>query len=186
MKTSLNLMTDDDRRRQMLADARRLWIRVLGGTVLALTAVGLFEWWQGSATTRKLAQLEERYEPVQTMKDECVQMRRDITAMQQAQQLTLKLVDTRPTVTLLGVVAGAAAETNGGVYVEKLDLLPESRGQEQRTAVLAGIGRDHGAIAKFTDSLRSSNLFVNVTLSSSDSGALGDSSDHAFRIECDL
>ena len=38
MKTSLNLMTDDDRRRQLMAEARRLWTRVLGVTVLVLTA----------------------------------------------------------------------------------------------------------------------------------------------------
>lgn len=186
MKTSLNLMTDDDRRRQLLTEARRLWTRVLGVTVLLLTCIGLYEWWQGTATTRQLARLEERYEPLQQLKDECAQMRREIKAMHEAKQLTLQLADTRPTVTLLGVVAAAAAESKGGVYLEQLDLLPESRDRAERTAVIEGVGRDHGSIARFTDALRSSNLFANVTLSSSDTSDQAASSTRAFRIECDL
>ena len=113
-------------------------------------------------------------------------MRREIKAMQEAQQLTLRLADTRPTVTLLGVVAAAAADTNGGVYLEQLDLMPESRDQTDRTAVIRGVGRDHGSIARFTDALRSSRLFANVTLSSSDTSDQSESPARAFRIECDL
>ena len=186
MKTSLNLMTDECRRSQFLRESKQFWSRTVALSLLVLAVVGGCQWWQGRATSRQLDQLEQRYAPIQAVKSECIRMRTEINAMRDAQQLTLRLVDTRPAVTLLGAVSAAAAATEGDVFVEQLELDHAGQLQQDRTAIMTGVGKDYAAIAKFAAALRASELFADVALSSSDSSQLADESSRSFRIECNL
>jgi hypothetical protein len=186
MKTSLNLMTDEDRRQQFVHGSKRLWIRILSTSLALMVLVAAAQWWQGRATGSQLRLLQERYTPLQTLKDECIRMRTEINAMRDTQQLTLRLVDTRPTVTLLGAISAAAATTNGEVYVEQLDLQHAESTTAQRTALVIGKGKDHTSIARFTAALRESDLFADVTLSSSDTSDALEEQARSFRIECQL
>jgi Tfp pilus assembly protein PilN len=184
MKTSINLMTDEARRQQLLREAKRLWSAVLGVTFVVLCVVGSVHWWRGQATSQRLRTLEDRYAPVQALKKESIRLRTEINVMRDAQQLTLRLVDTRPTVTLIGAVSEAAASTSGKVYVEELEMDRGPLAGDERKAVLRGIGQDNAAIAQFTNALRLSKLFADVTLSSSDSSPLANQETRFFRIEC--
>jgi len=186
MKTSVNLMTDQARRDQLLRDARHFWGRVLLLTGGVLVLVGSVEWWQGRTTSARLRALEARYEPVQALQNDCARMEKQIQSMRSAQQLTLRLVDTRPTVTLLGALSAAAAATDGQVYVRQLELAQPRGDGEQRIAAVSGIGIDNAAIATFTDALRTSRLFTDVMLSSSDRNQVEEANARSFRIECKL
>lgn len=182
----MNLMTDAARRHTVLRQARRFWSRVLGGTLLALCLLGLFEWWQGSASTQRLNALESQYAPLQALKQECTAMQREISALQDVQQLTWRLIDVQPAATLLAVVAAAAAETQGDVFLEKLELEQSGTAQHprRRRATLEGAGKSNAAIAEFATALRDSGLFEEVTLNSSNSEAGRARSTRTFRLEC--
>jgi hypothetical protein len=186
MKTSLDLMTNEDRRRQVLLASKQFWVRMLGTSLAILVVVGGVEWWLGRATSRQLRLLEDRYAPILALRNECLRMRTDIQAMREAQQLTLRLVDTRPTTTLLGTISTAAAKTGGEIYVEQLQLDQRESSAVQRTAVVVGMGKDNAAIAQFAAALRESQLFSDVTLSSSDTTQAVDERARSFRIECQL
>lgn len=186
MKTSLNLMTDECRRTQFLRESKQFWSRTFALSLLALAVVGACQWWQGRATSWQLYQLEQRYAPIQALKNECIRMRTEINAMRDAQQLTLRLVDTRPAVTLLGAVSTAAAETSGDIFVEQLELEHGEGMNHDRKAIMIGIGKDNSAIARFAAALRASELFADVALNSSDSSQLADEASRSFRIECRL
>lgn len=142
MKTSLDLMTDDDRRRQLVQASLRLWGRILAASLAILIFVGTAEWWQGRSTSRQRQALEHRYAPLETLKYDCIRMRGEIVALQKAQRLTQSLVETRPTLTLLGSIAAAAAQTSGHVYVSQLDLEQAESSAAPRTAVVMGLGQD--------------------------------------------
>ncbi|QDU54771.1 PilN domain-containing protein [Aeoliella mucimassa] len=186
MRTSINLMTDEDKRRQLLHDVQTFWVKVLLTTMMVILGVGTYHWWQNRVVLAELSELEEQYAPMQMLKDECIDMRTSINNMREAQQLMLRLVDTRPVVTLLGAVSHAAAETSGGVYIQSIELEPTERSGDARRAVMHGMGYGNSAIAQFTSALRSSNLFADVTLSSSASSTNDDDAATAFRIECQL
>jgi hypothetical protein len=188
MKHSLNLMTDEDRRAGILRESRRFWSRVLGITLVVLTCTGGAEWWHGRSATRRLAALESQYAPVQTLKDDCIRMRSEITTLRGAQQLTLRLVDTRPVVTLLGAISAAARETSGDVYVEELELKHEKTGSSNssRVATVSGVGQTITAIAQFAAALRASDLFEEVSLESTESSGEHDGTVRSFQLECKL
>lgn len=186
MKRSLNLMTEQASRTALLKESKRFWTRVMSGTAVLLACAGLGMWWQGSADARRLATLEMRYAPVQTLQSECEQMESQIQALRDAQQLVLQLVDTQPTVTLLGTLASATAETEGRVFVKQLDLEQPSNAAGPRVAVVTGVGKDNKAIAQFEASLRASDLFAEVRLNSSEGSDTYTDATRSFRIECQL
>jgi len=186
VKLSLNLMTEQARRAAMLKESKRFWTRVLSGTAVLLACAGFGMWWQGSADSRRLATLEMRYAPVQTLQAECELMETQIKALRDAQQLVLQLVDTQPTVTLLGTLASATADTEGRIFVKQLDLEQPSNAAGPRLAVVIGVGKDNKAIAQFESSLRASELFADVRLNSSDSSDSYSDAARSFRIECQL
>lgn len=186
MKTSLNLMTEQARRDAVFADCKRFWTKILTGTAVLLGLAGGSLWWQGSADSRRLSALERRHAPVQALQQECEQMESSIQTLSNAQQLVLQLVDTQPTVTLLGVLADAAADTKGRVFVQQFDLEQPSDAKDPRLAVLTGVGQNNKSVAQFAAALRESNLFIDVTLSSSDSNNTQSDTARSFRIECQL
>ena len=186
MSTHLNLMTDEDRRQQLLRGARRSWTRILLGTAVVLAMCGTVQWWHGTATSEELQSLEDRYAPIQTLKNQCIRMRTEINTMREAQQLTLRLVDTRPAVTLLGAISKAAANAGGRVFVDRLELQTDRASGDQRVAVVSGYGNDNSAIAKFTEALRASSLFADVSLNSSASQTASNQQARSFQIECQL
>ncbi len=186
MSTHLNLMTDEDRRRQLLRGARQGWTRMLVGTAVLLALCGTVQWWQGTATSEELRSLEDRYAPIQTLKNQCIRMRTEINSMREAQQLTLRLVDSRPTITLLGAISSAAASADGRVFVDRLELQTNRASGDQRVAVVSGYGNNNSAIAKFTEALRASSLFADVSLNSSASQTASNQQARSFQVECQL
>jgi len=188
MKSSLNLMTDNAKRTAILRESGRIWSRVLGGSLLLLACVGAAEWWHGQSATRQLADLESHYAPVQTLKDDGARMRTEIALLRDAQQLTLRLVDTQPVVTLLGAISEAARQSSAEVYVHDIELerVANQSTDKGRVAMISGTGRSMTAIAQFASVLRSSELFQQVTLRSSGQSNPTSESSQSFQLECQL
>ena len=192
MKRSINLMTDEAQRAGVLREARRFWMRVLGGTLILLIGCGFLEWRISQSTSRQVAALRMQYAPIQSLKNECITMRGEMSTLREAQQLTLRLVDLHPVVTLLGTISNAISKTGGDVFIEKLVLnndhlhdSAESSGPGQRVT-LQGSGPTNLSIAQFTDALRASGLFQNVTLHSSESNNQHTSTARSFHLNCQL
>ena len=186
MRTSINLMTEDDIRSRMLHDSRQLWTHILLLTAAVLLVMGAYQVLHSPLIGSELRQLEDQYAPMQALKDECIRMRTNINGMRDAQQLMLRLVDTRPVTTLMGAVSQAATETSGGVFIQSLEVLPPTGPDQQRRAIVQGMGQDNASIASFMAALRASQLFDDVTLSSSSSSHTEVDVATSFHIECQL
>lgn len=187
MKTSVNLMTEEALRSQILREQRRLWGGALVWMAVLLVSFGVTEWWQMRSTSQRLASLESQYAPVESLRHACIAMRQETNELREAQQLTLRLVDNQPVVTLLGAVSAAAAECDGNVFVGQLEIEPDDESQghgNRRRAMVSGIGRTNADVAQFAASLRTSGLFADVRLDSTTSDSSKQGRGQSFRIEC--
>lgn len=191
MKRTLNLAPPGIRRRQAMR-------RLVHACSTAITLAGaasatwlLVEWSRGAAMAQALGRLEAEYAPLERLMEEDVLLRGEIERLRAREQMSLRLTTDRIGLPLLAVLAQAATEAGGDVYVEELHYHASSQTTRNRRTVtqdgpkaeLEGVSRDSLAVARFAQELRRSKLFTRVSIESSQP-APGSGDLRQFEIAC--
>ncbi len=193
MKRSLNLMSEQARKRGLVRRCLRLWLRLFAGLMLLLTAVGFVQWRACHLEQLKQASAEAEYEPIRQLKLENARLQKQIKAFQEAERIPLELAKHQPLLGLVGLATQVVTEQEGKVYLQHMEierdplvLEPEkhSAGQPILSFSLAGTSIDSSAVTRLADALRNFGPFADVELSTNKTSHIGKQALQAFSIQC--
>jgi Tfp pilus assembly protein PilN len=196
MKTSLNLLPPGNLLGNLAVVRLCQWALVW----MVLAAVLAGSYWsrrgEAQADLETLRARQRQYAPTELLEAELRKIKQQLAALRSAQLSAGSLVDDRPALTLLGAVSRSAAATQGGLWVQKLAVKPQTGGDGRRTAVtsgagpapttvsLQGIAQDNLAVARFLAALRDSELFERVELKSAVEQTVGERALRSYLVEC--
>lgn len=189
MKKSLNLMSLQSRRQECLRARIRQWTRILGVAVILIGAVFVRQYLSYRAAIHTQLALESEYEPIADLKKANKYLAEQITAIQAEEQFVLSLSDRQPTVTLLGILSKAVADSKNRVFLKKIELnnIPfeaVSEGAASMVLEMAGIANGGPAVSELLSSLQASLPFAKVGITSSRDFRMKQQSMQDFLLEC--
>ncbi len=174
MKRHLNLMSNRSRVQTCARKRLRQWTVVL--TVLGFLFIPTWFaiWLPVHQQGEEVAALEARYEPFRQMNKASKEFKKRIELVQAQEKISLALakIDT-PVVTLLGIVGKTVAESQGQVYLEKLEfqqsasLLSEQESETSRAISVAGRGISKKSVIRLRKNLKTALPFADVKLRTS-------------------
>lgn len=187
MVRALNLMPAAAVRRQALREATSFWSKVLGVSLLAMGGFISLQAWRAQEARQVRDALEAQHAPVNQVRNDTRLLRSRIASLSDTEQLALELAKKQPMVTLVGRIAEAVAYAGGDLYVDSLDFARRestSEASEMQLLQLEGAARDNLSVTRFVEGLRSSGLFRDVQLTSTESRVLASQAATAFNLEC--
>ncbi|MEM8945439.1 MAG: hypothetical protein AAGD11_09660 [Planctomycetota bacterium] len=189
MKTSLNLVSERSRKRNEVRRCLRVWSRVLAVVALIATIIGIGQWYVCSQKQSKQASAEAEYEPVRQLKIENVRLRKEISNLQRAEIIPLKLAKHQPLLGLVGLTTKAVNSQQQRVFLKRLEIDREPMqldpsAQATLTVGLRGIANDASAAQQLADYLRKLGPFESVDLTTRDLPSVGQQQQFAFSIQC--
>ena len=190
MTTHLNLLPMKFRRGQIARRRLRQWCMVWLACGALMSSVGWARWNRSRQLNDRLMTLEEEFAPVRRMQDELRRLRRELEEVKRREALVLELAERQPMLTLFGLMSRAAAECGGNVAVLEVTfhrtMEAGATGEEESPGVLVleGVGVDNLAIARFAAAFRSSDLFREVHLKSTQEVVMNTNPAKAYHLEC--
>jgi len=188
--SSINLMTTESRRRAILRSALRHWSKAGVLSLVSLTCLWTFDWWQAQKASTERDIVEQQYEPVQRLKAEIQTAKVQLNDLQTNESLAIAMATPRSTLSLFGCVSKAAGEADQSVHIQNLDFTGTDEivfeGTTASQLKIRGIGRDAVAVTRFVDQLRAEDVFTKVELTSTSAMKLNDAVVREFHVECSL
>lgn len=178
MKTFVNILPWNFRRRELLRQRLFQWSVVWGiGLVLAAGA----GWFESRAykTELQVMQVKEGMdEPLQRLKADSERMRAQLNELSAKDALVVQLQDQPPPLVVLGLASQSARQCGGRIWLKNLQFqwTRKRLATTQQTAsdvgptgmlTLQGTGEDNLAVAEFVATLRETECFDRVELKSS-------------------
>jgi hypothetical protein len=209
MKTFINLLPFEYRRRELVRLRLLQWSLVWAGCLLLIVAAWWLKQGQHRASRQAVEAAETRFRPLKQLMGQRRVMENELRKLHAKGTVLGQLRDERPLFTLIGMVSESARECRGRLVVDEMsfqhntnatstdrpqrdsgkptDNQPAADGSGPRASVtLRGTALDNLAVARFAAALRDSGLFGRVELKSSvgDHSAAGNL--RAYLLECDI
>lgn len=207
MKRSLNLLPWKYRRQQLVRRRLLQWTTVWAMAVL-LAALGLGAGLVKRAEVRqRVSDLEAQYAPVAQLTRQLTEGRKTLRQWEDRRKAAAALEETRPALTLLGLVSRCARACEGRLRIDKLSLQPRqapAAAQPPKTSppgrpgpqvppvvsgpsatvTIQGQALDNLAVAQFVAYLRETRAFQRVELKSAAQQPGGQTPLRAYLVEC--
>jgi len=172
MKSSLNLLSLQARKREQIRRARRLWLRVLAATCSTLLVAGLMQWQLCQRAASHHTAAAARYEPIRRLKADNTSLSQQIKKLSTKERIPLALAQQEPLLGLIGFVAGEFAAHRDRAYVRQIaieynPLAPNSNDTSALVVDLQGVTVDPSAATALAESLRQTGPFKAVRISTS-------------------
>lgn len=188
MNTHLNLFPLAYRRRQLLRKRLRQWFVAWGLAAAACAALAWSQWSQLHASALQLDSLRSQHAPVEKAKSETEQLRQRIEELKQRETLALALADEQSMLILMGCLSRAARQCNGELAIQELKLerrvKRETAGDVWCVLTLDGAAANQHAVVRFTEALKSSQLFDRVELKQTGTADVGGRQTTTYHMEC--
>lgn len=206
MKRFVNLLPWNYRRRQLVRRRLMQWGAV--GAAVLLAGAG----WLGAGLVQRaevqqlVADLETEYAPVAELTAQLTQGRMELRRWEDRRKAAAALEETRPALTLLGLVSRCARACEGRLRIDQLSLQPRppSPAAEPRrpaspgrtapqpprpsgpsaTVTIKGQALDNLAVARFVANLRETRAFQRVELKSTAEQPGGQGRLRSYLVEC--
>ncbi len=130
MRKYVNLMSEAAQFRTAARIYLRRWALALAVFVTALIPVATWRWQEARAVRQQHEALEASYKPIRTLTALNTQLRTAAVALVHDERLPLELAQKRPVASLLGIIAAAAAASNGELFIEHLHVAQAPPGAE--------------------------------------------------------
>ncbi len=190
MKSSINLMSLQNRRRECIRARLRQWCTVLATLSTLLGTVMAERYWAFGTKVHQQLSLEAKYEPLANLKKANKSLAKQINAIRNEEQFVLALSDREPAVTLLGVLGTAVTASENRVFLQKIELnnVVEDHAQASRRSVLelAGIANSGPAVQQFTETLQQALSFGKVEVTSTKEYRLKQQLLQDFSLQCNF
>ncbi len=207
MKRFVNLLPWKYRRRQLIRRRALQWA-ALWAVLVPLGAAGVGAGLLQQAEVRQqVADLEAQYAPVAELARQLAEGRKTLRQWQERRDAAAALEETRPALTLLGLVSRCARACDGRLRIEKLSLQPRQTSaaaespkapppgrpgpQAPRpasgpsaTVTIQGQALDNLAVAQFVAHLRETRAFERVELKSTAEQPGGPTPVRSYLVEC--
>ena len=166
MKRHLNLMSSQAIFRETVRTRLRQWTWAGAIVTFAFVVLGLFMWWPVHLESQRCANLEAEYEPIRLMKSENKWLKNRIERLKEQEQFVLKLSESIPVTTLVGVIGRSIVEGRSQVFVDELEFEKafDTAGNTHVSLSLQGIGSNRDAITELQDTIRANLPFAEVQL----------------------
>ncbi len=198
MKTHLNLIPWKVRQAQVVRRRLMQWAVVWAAAAGAMAGIGVAKANQSAAVRQTLDALEAEYAPVAALRQEIRTCRQSLEAWSRREAAAAQLEDTRPALTLLGMVGRSARQCEGRLRVDQLTVRPreQSPGAEKKSAgkhpnagvstlvTIKGVALDNPSVSRFVAALRQTQAFDRVELKSSAEQPAGDLKTCSYLVEC--
>lgn len=122
MKKYVNLMTDVACYRNAARVTTRRWITAGAACLLIAAPTAFFKWEHCRQVSQEYDALEASYEPVRRLNGINMQLRTTAAALVRDNRLPLELSRRRPVTTLLGIASGAAAQSEGALFINHIEI----------------------------------------------------------------
>ena len=183
MKRHLNLIPSQVRGAQEARRAMLMWAKILCVVATVTTTIVAMEYAQCTTAQARLGAMNAHFEPLAQMLKEQQEITAQIQQLEAHEQLSLRLAEEIQGAMVLGAVSSAAAKLPEQVYLTKFDF--QSGGNAGAGSVrLEGAGADPLAIASFAEQLRETQLFLEVSISSTRKLPGGAPATRAFELDC--
>ncbi|MHC4403474.1 MAG: hypothetical protein ACYTG0_27775 [Planctomycetota bacterium] len=204
MKTYINLLPLEYRRRELLKRRLAQWALVWAGCLLLAGGVWWLKHGRYRASQSAVESAEQRYFPLAKLMQQRDVMHRELRELSARGTVLGQVRNGRPLFTLIGLTSKSARRSNGRLFVRRMAFAqhltePETAAQRSgagrnapaETMPWAGVtfqgeALDHLAIAKFAAALRDSGLFRRVELRSSVDGKSEHPDARSYLLECDI
>jgi Tfp pilus assembly protein PilN len=198
MKTHVNLIPWKVRRNQVIRRRLLQWAVVWAAAAGAMVAIGAAKANQNAAVRQTLHALEAEYAPIAALRQEIGTCRQNLEAWSRREAAAAQLEDTRPALTLLGLVGHSARQCEGRLRVDQLTVRPREElpaaekkpaGKHQNAGpstlvTIKGVALDNPAVSRFVAALRQTQAFDRVELKSSAEQPTGDLKTCSYLVEC--
>ncbi len=188
MKSSINLMSLPIRRKECIRARLRQWTMTLATLATVLGLVMTQRYWAYRSLVHRQLTLEAKYEPLADLKKANKSLASQIDAIRNEEQFVLALSDREPTVTLLGVLSEAVADSDSRVFLQKIELnnIVQADAQATRQSVLelAGIANSGPAVQQFAETLQHSLSFGKIDITSTKEYRLKQQLLQDFSLQC--
>jgi cell division protein FtsB len=189
MSNSINLMSLGSRRQECWRMRIRQWMKTLAIFAGFLTAVSAVQYAAYLETYAEQQRLEAKYGPLNELKNANKLLVRQIATIRGEEQFVLALSEREPTLTLLGVLGNTVLDSDGRLFVQKIELrnmvnvsgAPEP---SQTSLEVAGLANSSTAINQFAESLRSQLPFGKVDILSTQEVRMKQHSMNDFNLKC--
>ncbi len=206
MKRSVNLLSWNYRRRQLIRRRLLQWsaaAAVLGSVAAGWVAAALV---QQAEVRQIVAHLEAQYAPIAELTRQLTEGRKTLRQWEDRRKAAAALEETRPALTLLGLVTRCARACQGRLRIDQLALQPlqavpgtdrrksspatqqapeatGSKSSPSATVTIKGQALDNLAVAQFVASLRETRAFEKVELKST-AQAASETAVRSYLVEC--
>jgi Tfp pilus assembly protein PilN len=198
MRTHINLIPWKVRRAQVVRRRLLQWAVVWAAAAGATVGIGVAKANRNAAVRQTLDALEAEYAPIAALRQEIRTCRQSLEAWNRREAAAAQLEDTRPALTLLGMVGRSARQCEGRLRVDQLTVRPreESLVAEKKSAAkqpntspstlvtIKGVALDNPAVSRFVAALRQTQAFDRVELKSSAEQSTGDLKTWSYLVEC--
>ena len=188
MKTYINLLPGDYRRRTLIRRRVAQWSIAWGLGLTATISIGSAQYQRYQDAQHVMMAHERAYAPLQFLKDETAKTQKQLAALGTQESILEQLHDDRPPLAVVGLVSRSARQCEGRIRVDQLlvkhDLKTSKNDKAPGTLSLRGTGLDNLAVAKFVVALRSTGAFAQVDLKSSVGSKVEADQERAFLVEC--
>ncbi|MBN1852759.1 MAG: hypothetical protein JW829_08540 [Pirellulales bacterium] len=173
MKSHINLLPQENRRRLMLRLRVKQWLLILCAVFATGTAYAWAGYREHLAIQKNLDIHHRTYKPITMLKQELNTMKEKAAILDQREALATFLVDRHPALTLLAQVAQSASQCRGRLQINELKLgkpgekgleRPLESSNETHVVLIKGTALDIPTVTRFVDALRGANLFTQVDM----------------------
>ena len=172
MKTAINLLPKSFRRQEVLRRRVVQWTSIISAVLVTGWGWHWYEMREGRQLTQQLETLSREHAPTQAMLKRLVEMRQQLTELQQQETVAKELDCQRNALTLLGVISDSAQKAKGRLRVTKFEInnfqaVPGAADHGAAKAAgltVNGVSLDNPAVAEILDGLQKSGVFRRVEL----------------------
>ncbi|MDZ4659266.1 MAG: PilN domain-containing protein [Bythopirellula sp.] len=190
MKSSINLMSLQIRRKECIRVRLRQWTVTLATLATLLGLATAERYWAYRTKVHRQLTLEAKYEPLADLKTANKSLARQIEAIRNEEQFVLALSNHEPAVTLLGVLSEAVVDSESRVFLQKIELnnVVQADAQSTRQSVLelAGIANSGPAVKQFAETLQHSLSFGKIDITSTKEYRLKQQLLQDFSLQCNF
>jgi len=172
MRTMINMLPASYRRQLMLRNRGLQWATAVAAVLVAGWGWHWLEMREHAQLAQQLDVLSREHAPTRAMLTQLIDMRRQLTELDQQVTVAKELETQRNVLTLLGVISDSAQESNGRLRVTKLELnnfqnpgaVAGAVSPPPSGLVLSGVSLDNPSVAKLLEGLQQSGIFSHVEL----------------------
>lgn len=194
MRTAVNLLPQSFRRQQILRKRLVQWASIISAVLVTGWGWHWYEMREDRQLTHQLETLVREHAPTQVMLKQLVDMRKQLTQLEEQESVAKVLDCQRNALTVLGLVSDSAQKSKGRLRVTKFDIndFQDTQPRLENSTVkapgltLGGVSLDNPAVAELFDRLQDSGIFKRVELLTLKQREDKDSALRDYEIRCEF